>query len=150
MSRFILVAFVLTSTIAAADPNPSPPVRQIRNARLSDGTPIWIELTATDAFVTLDTFRDKRHERTYLSVPLDNRAGNKLMFEAIEHAFAMKAPVGVAWVESPDLGSMGPEWRKPEGHQYWQLQSVFTLTPDSTDAYLVPPRAVTPHGEIKK
>jgi len=150
MSRFILVAFVLGSTIAAADPVASPPVKQVRNARLSDGTPIWIELTATDAFITLDAFRDKRHERTYLSVPLDNRAGTKLMFEAIEHAFTTRTPLGVAWIEAPDLGSPGPEWRKPEGHQYWQLQGVFNLTPDSTDAYLVPPRAVTAHGEIKK
>ena len=150
MSRLVLVALVLGSTIAAADPAPSPPMKSIRNARLSDGTPIWIEVTATDAFITLDTFRDKRHERTYLVVPLDNRAGTKLMFDAIEHAFTTKSAVGVAWVETPDLGSSGPEWRKPEGHQYWQLQSVFNLTPDSTDAYLAPPRAVGPHGEIKK
>lgn len=146
----ILFACVTFAPLAAADPAASPPVKEVRNARISDGTPIWLEVTATDAYVVLDSVRDHRHERTYLSLPLANDSGAKLLYAAVEHAFATRTALGVVWIEAPNLGSPGPEWRKPEGHSYWQLQSVFNLTPDSTESYAAPPRVVTAHGEIKK
>jgi hypothetical protein len=142
-----LVSAALATSLASAD---SPRIKQVQNARLSEGTPIWIELTATEAFVTLDAVRDRHHERMYLFVPLKNELGSKLLYDAVAKAFETKSLIGVTWIETPDLGTTGPEWRRAEGHQYWQLQSIYSLTPDSTEPYTAPPRVVGPHGEIKK
>ena len=150
MNRIALLVLAAAVSIASADPPSSPPLKQLRTVRLSDGTPIFVELTATDAFVTFDTFRDKRHERTYLAIPLHDAMGTRLMFAEVEKAFAGKTSIGIVWSEAPDQSSPGPEWRKPEGHTYWVLQSVFNLTPDSTEPYTAPPKVLGPHGEIKK
>src|SRR5512140_1745710 len=101
MMRTVLAVLVASTSLASADPAASPPMKQIRNARLSEGTPSWIEGTASDAFVALDTFRDRHRERTYLVVPLKNELGSKLLFEAVEKAFGTRSPIGVAWIETP-------------------------------------------------
>jgi hypothetical protein len=148
----LIAAIVAISRVGSADPS-TPAVRQVQQLRLGEGVPVWLEIAATSAFVVIDTARDGRHERTYLTVPLGdlNRApGYRVIFERLVSAFDRQASIGIVWSEAPDHSTPGPEWRKPEGHTYFTVQSVFPLVAQSTDAYRAPARVVTPRGELKK